>query len=212
MSTTTPPNFDVPIEVAIPAQLGSMLLPPAADGRVLFSRAAYHRMAEAGILDPEKRFELIDGEIYMMSPIGAPQGAYISRLMDFFVMHLPSQLGCRIQLSMAIGDRSEPEPDLLIVRRRDDDYISALPAASDVRLLIEVSHSSLQFDLGKKLRLYAEVGIPEYWVVDVDHKQILVHREPVGQQFRFNQGFGDGSTISPIAAPVCQLDVGWLFR
>jgi Uma2 family endonuclease len=212
MSTITPANLDGPVEVAVPAQFEPMLLPPTADGRVLFSRTAYHRMAEAGILDPEKRFELIDGEIYMMSPIGAPQGGYISRLMKFFILRLPSHLDCRIQLSMAIGDRSEPEPDLAIVRLREDDYISAIPVSSDVRLLVEVAHSSIPFDLGKKLRLYAEAGIPEYWVLDVEHQLLLIHREPAGQQYNDTQQLSSGATVAPLAAPECQLDIAWLFR
>lgn len=195
-------------EVEVP----SLLLSPTDDGRVRFSREAYHRLGEIGVLNCDKRFELIEGEIFMMSPIGAPQGGFISRLNGFFMTRLPAALTCRIQLSMAIGDHSEPDPDLAIVRYRDDDYILALPTPSDIVLLIEVAKSSLRFDLGRKLRLYAEAKIPEYWVLDIEHQLVLVHREPTGQHYRVAQQFAAGSTISPIAAPNCQLDVSWLFR
>ena len=189
-----------------------MLLPPTADGRVRFSRDAYHRLGELGILPPDQPFELIEGEIYMMSPIGPFQGGIITRLMNFFVTRLPSHLSCRVQLSMAVSGDSEPEPDLAIVLFREDDYITALPTPNDVALLIEVAQSSLPFDLGRKLRLYAGAKISEYWVIDVEHKMILVHRQPTGNEYRVVQPFALGSQIAPLAAPETQLDVSWLFR
>jgi Uma2 family endonuclease len=208
MASTLLPQIVPTPEVEVPL----LLLSPMDDGHVRFSREAYHRFGEIGVLNCDKRFELIEGEIFMMSPIGAPQGGFISRLMNFFVTRLPSHLTCRIQLSFAIGDHSEPEPDLAIVRRRDDDYLHALPTPSDVALLVEVAQSSLPFDLGRKLRLYAGAGIPEYWVLDIEHQLVLVHREPVGQQYRVAQQFAAGSHIALLAAPECRLDVSWLFR
>jgi Uma2 family endonuclease len=189
-----------------------MLLAPTPDGRVRFSREAYHRCGELGILPPDGRFELIDGEIYMMSPIGPPQGGIITRLMTFFVTRLPGHLSCRVQLSVAIGNDCEPEPDLAVVRRRDDDYMSALPAPQDVALLVEVAESSLQFDLGPKLRLYAEAKIAEYWIVDVARQSVLVYRQPAGNEFLIAQQVAKGSTIAPVSAPDCQLEIAWLFR
>jgi Uma2 family endonuclease len=194
------------------AEVDDLLLPPNADGRVRFSRAAYHRMVEAGILHSDSRVELIDGEILMMSPIGPPQGGGISRLNNFFMRRLPESLDCRIQLPIVAGDHSEPEPDVAIVRRRDDDYQHEHPSPADVVLLVEVAQSSLDFDLGSKLRLYASSGICEYWVVDVEHRIVLVHRDPTGDQYRNAGRVSVGDSIAPLNAPDCQLDVAWLFH
>jgi Uma2 family endonuclease len=169
-------------------------------------------MVESGILSSDSRVELIEGEIFMMSPIGPSQGCLISRLNDFFTTRLPKSLHCRIQLPIVISDHSEPEPDLAIVRRRDDDYQHEHPTPLDVVLLIEVAQSSLKYDLGRKLRLYTQSGIPEYWVIDVDRKSVRVHRNPSGAKFRSVEVFQSGTTIAPAALPECQLDLGWLFR
>jgi Uma2 family endonuclease len=198
-----------------PVQLGELgpnLLPPTADGRLRFKRRMYHQLFEIGVLPRDGRFELIDGEIYMMSPIGPPQGGLISRLMTHFVKQLPESLNCRIQLPVVAGDHSEPEPDIAIVRRRNDDYQGVHPTPDDVVLLVEVAQASLRFDLGVKLRLYALCGIAEYWVVDVEHKTVLVHRNPAGSEYRSLQQFAAGDVVTPSAAPECKLDVAWLFH
>jgi len=192
--------------------LSSLLLPPAADGHARFSRAAYHHLAETGLINSDSRVELIDGEIYMMSPIGPPQGSFITRLSEFFFGRLDKKLACRVQLPIIVSDHSEPEPDIAIVRRRDDDYRNEHPTTNDVALLIEVSQSSLHVDLGIKLRLYASAGIREYWVIDVDRQNVVVHRDPAGAQYRTVEQVVAGAKIAPLAAPNCQLDVAWLFH
>jgi Uma2 family endonuclease len=132
--------------------------------------------------------------------------------MAHFVKQLPESLNCRIQLPFVAGDHSEPEPDIAIVRRRDDDYQSVHPTPDDVVLLVEVAQSSLRFDLGAKLRLYALCRIAEYWVVDVENKAVLVHRDPAGADYRILQRFAAGDVIAPAAAPDSKLDLAWLFH
>jgi len=200
-NTTSLPTFtDIP------------LLPPASDGRVRFSREAYHRMFETGVLDNQKRYELIDGEIVMTPPIGPGQGDLISQLMDFFVRRLPDEYQCRIQLPIVVNGHSELEPDLAIVRRRESRYQSEHPSPTDVVLLIEVSQSSLPRDRGQKMQLYARSAISEYWVVDVEHRIVIVHRQPEPLGYSDVKQFKARATIAPLAAPDCQLDLDWLFR
>jgi Uma2 family endonuclease len=188
------------------------LLPPASDFHARFSREAYHRMIDAGVIDPESRVELIDGEIFMMLPLGPPQGSLITRLMNFFIRNLPEQFDCRVQMPIVAGDHSEPEPDIAIVRRKENDYRDEHPLPSDVALLIEVSYSSLKFDLGRKLQLYAENRITEYWVIDGDRQAVLVHRNPSADRYESVESFNTGSSIAPLAEPECRLDLTWLFR
>ena len=177
-----------------------------------FTREAYHRMVDVGILNSDDRVELLDGEILMMSPIGPEQGEFISRLNDFFVTHLPDDFQCRVQLPIVVSDHSEPEPDLAVVRRHNIGYRSEHPSAADIVLLIEVASTSLGFDLGTKLRLYAGSQIAEYWVVDVDREVLVVHREPHALGYRSTQEFRAGATIAPLQLPDCQLNLNWLFR
>jgi Uma2 family endonuclease len=186
-------------------------LPLGPDHRVRFSRQAYHRMFETGVLSNEKRYELIDGEVVMMSPLGPSNSALISRLTEFFVKHLPDQFECRIQLPLVVSDHSEPEPDLAIVRRSASNYREMHPTPEDVLLLVEVASSSLSFDLGAKQRLYAASQIQEYWVVDVDDQSLIVHRQADAGSYADTKRLGADASDSPLAVPECQLDLGWLF-
>jgi len=204
MATVTVPNDVLPAP--------QLLLPPAADGRVRFSRAAYRRMFEAGMFGPEPRVELIDGELMMMSPIGPLQGAIVRRLTQFFVTNLPDSIECSVQLPIIAAEHSEPEPDIALVRRRDDDYQTEHPSASDIVLAVEVSQSSLSFDLGKKLQLYASCGIKEYWVIDVARQTIIVNRDPHAATYASTMEYRANHTIAPNEIPNCELAVGWLFR
>jgi Uma2 family endonuclease len=204
MSTITTPA-PLPILTVIPC------LPPAPDGRVRFSREAYHRMFEIGVLDRQKRIELIDGEIVMMSPMGPPNGELISRLSEFFVKRLPDEYQCRVQLPIIVDDHSEPEPDLAIVRRKDSGYRNEHPNPAEVFLLVEVASTSLSLDLGAKQRLYANSQIAEYWVVDVASHLLVVHRLPGVNGYRDVKQFGSESTVAPLASPECQLDLSALF-
>lgn len=190
----------------------SPFLAPTSDGRARFTREAYHRMAEAGVFGPDPRVELLDGEIMMMSPIGPMQGALVRRLMKFFVKNLPETIECSVQLPIVASDHSEPEPDIALVRRRDDDYQHEHPTPADVILLIEVSERSLKVDLGRKLQLYAAIGIAEYWVVDVAKQIVLVHREPTGTSYKRVETLGLDAVIAPVSAPECRLELDWLFR
>jgi Uma2 family endonuclease len=110
------------------------------------------------------------------------------------------------------GDYSEPEPDIAIVSRREDFYKHKHPLPEDVALLVEVAHSSLSFDLGKKLRFYTSSHIPDYWVVDVEHALLCVHRAPSGNRYSNDEALKLGDEITPLGAPDCRVTVEWLFR
>jgi len=206
-SLSTPADGD-----AAPVVTQVRQLPPAPDGTVRFSREAYHRMFESGVLDPERRFELLDGEIVMTPPIGPGQGDLISQLNDFFARQLPDDLQCRIQLPIVVDDHSEPEPDVAVVRRRERGYRTEHPSAADLILVIEVSQSSLPRDRGQKMQIYARSGIPEYWIVDAEHKLVIVHRQPGPLGYVDVQQHKMQDAIAPLAALECRLDIGWLFR
>ncbi len=109
-----------------------------------------------------------------------------------------------------LGDFSEPEPDLLLLRPRTD-YGARIPEPSDVLLLIEISDSSLRFDQTTKLALYALYGIAEYWVVDVEGSRIFIYRSPVGNTYAESLEIGGTGLASPRALPELRIGVGELF-
>ena len=193
-------------------EIARPLLSPTSDGRARFTREAYHRMFEAGIFVNSPRVELLNGEIVMMSPIGPEHVALISILTEFFAKQLPDTMQCRIQAPVLLSNHSEPEPDLAIVRRRPDSYRTQHPSSVDILLIIEVAQSSRGRDLDWKRRIYAASGISEYWVVDVDEQLVVIHREPSEADYRSVKSLGPSDSIAPLAAPNCQLDIGWLFQ
>jgi Uma2 family endonuclease len=138
----------------------------------------YYRMAEVGLLRPDDRTELIEGEIVEMPPIGSEHASVVTLLNRQLLRAADDSVEIRVQLPVRFMPRSEPQPDFALVKRKADAYRSGHPTAKDVLLLIEVSHSTLRYDLEDKARLYAKHGIPEYWVVDVANRRIVRHRAP----------------------------------
>jgi Uma2 family endonuclease len=128
----------------------------------------FHRLCEAV---PEQRLELIDGEVLQVLAKGTRHTAVVHHLITMIqavltVEHDPA-LQLRVESPLDLGPANEPEPDLALVARREDNYWEAHPTAADTALVIEVSDTSLTFDLEAKARLYAASGIPAYWVIDV---------------------------------------------
>src|ERR1041384_3203670 len=121
----------------------------------------YHRMTEAGILLEDDRVELIEGELIQMSAIGNRHNAAVDRLTELFVERLQHRGIVRVQGSVRLNERNEPQPDLVILRRRPDFYERSTAGPDDIFLVIEVADSSLDFDREIKAPLYARTGIQE---------------------------------------------------
>jgi len=158
-----------------------------------FTRAEYHRMAEVGILRKHDRVELIKGEIVEMSPIGRRHKAFVTNLAELLILRLVDRARVSVQCGVVLADDTEPEPDVTVLRRRSVPYKEREAHTEDVLLLIEVADSSLAYDRSTKLRLYAEAGIPEYWVVDCNAEAIEVYRGPGPE------GYGDVNRITGTA-------------
>ena len=155
-------------------------IPFAAPSRHLISVDAFHRMGETGILGPGDRVELIDGEIIDMSPIGVLHAALVDALVRHFGRSAGQSVFIRCQNPLRLDDLSEPEPDIAILRPRADFYTTSHPGPADVLLVIEVSDTSLAYDLGTKVPLYTRHGIPEVWVIDAATRMTRVFRDLAG--------------------------------
>src|SRR5690349_24566351 len=138
----------------------------------------YYRMAEVGLLAPDARVELIDGEIIDMSPIGNPHISTVDRLLELLFFALNKRAIVRCQAPLVIGQYSAPEPDIAVLARRENFYADRHAGAGDTLLVIEVSETSLRYDLQTKMRLYARHGIRELWILDTAFKQLHVFRRP----------------------------------
>jgi Uma2 family endonuclease len=161
----------------------------------------YHRMGDAGILGEDDRVELIDGEIITMAPIGQDHAGTVNRLNETLFHAFAGRAIVSVQNPVRLDDKSEPQPDFAVLRRRDDYYTSGPPGPADVLLLIEVADSSLRFDRAVKLPLYARAGIPEVWIVDLKQRTVEVHTAPRSGSFTETETKQDEDGLSPVIAP-----------
>ena len=167
-----------------------------------FTAKDFHRMVEAGILREDDRVELLHGEIVDMPPIGPGHAAGVNRLLNVF---LPLQ-GERkaiisVQNPIHLGEHSEPQPDLALLKPRPDFYGQRHPTPQELLLVVEVMESSAGYDREVKVPLYARVGIPETWLVDIERGLIEVYREPSLEGYRQVHTQRRGEHLSPAAFP-----------
>lgn len=175
--------------------------------RYRFTRADYHRMAQTGILRPDARVELIDGVIVEMSAIGSRHMAAVNRLNRLFLPPLLGAAIVQIQGPIALGDNGEPEPDLVVLRFRDDFYETAHPTEEAALLVIEVADTSERYDRRTKGPLYARYGIPELWIVDLNRDRITRHRNPTPRGYATTRVYRRGERLSPLAFPDLKIAV-----
>jgi len=139
-------------------------------------------MAEAGVLRPQERVELIEGELLSMAPIGGRHFNAVNRLTQLLVTAVGPDAVVSVQGPVVLKPISEPQPDLALLRPECRDR-PALPGPEDVLLAVEVADTTLRFDRTVKAPLYAAHGIPELWIVDVEGRVLLRHLDPSRQGY-----------------------------
>ncbi|MBC7982642.1 MAG: Uma2 family endonuclease [Candidatus Obscuribacterales bacterium] len=179
--------------------------------RTRISVDRYQKMIAAGVLTKYDRIELIEGEMIDMPPIGKMHSAVSSRLNELFVLKSSGAATVVVAGPINLGDFSEPQPDLMLLKRRADFYSTKIPEAEDVLLIAEVSDSTLAFDQTTKLKLYGQHGIKEYWIVDIAAKRIIVHREPIANGYTRRLEFQAPDSLSPEAFPSMAIALSDLF-
>ncbi len=174
-------------------------------------REAFEKLAEVGLIDPDARLELIDGEILQkMSPQSSQHAAAIRHIEEALRSIFPlDRYDVRVQLPLALDPYSEPEPDVAVVEGTLDDYVEAHP--STAVLVVEVADASLAFDRTRKATLYARAGIPDYWIVNLIDTTLEVYRQPRGHAYQVCQTLSRHDQITPLALPEAVLDVARLF-
>jgi Uma2 family endonuclease len=173
--------------------------------------ADYEQMAHAGLLSADRRYELLEGDIYEMSPIGSVHAACVDFLVGKLAEVADRDFIIRAQGPIQLSDISEPQPDVSLLRKRDDHYRNAHPTPEQVLCVIEVSDSTLLADRRYKMPLYAKAGIPEAWVIDLAGEQVEVNADPVDGQYRLTQVFRRGETVHGQTLPAISIAVDEIF-
>ncbi|MDP9083270.1 MAG: Uma2 family endonuclease [Pseudomonadota bacterium] len=168
-------------------------------------------MVATGVLTKYDRVELIEGDMLNMAPIGVKHSAITSKLHELFVLAVAPSATIVGGGPVNLGEFSEPQPDLMLLKRRTDFYSGKIPEAADVLLLIEVSDSSLSFDQSVKLRLYARYGVAEYWVVDVEGERIVTHCGPTEHEYARKREYAAADSVAPQAFPDLKIVVADIF-
>lgn len=143
----------------------------------------YYRMGEAGLFAPGARLELVDGEIIDMAPTGSMHAWLVAELTKRLLRAVPSDTIVRPQSPLRLGEHSEPEPDLVIAKPSADGYASRHPKADDALLVIEVSDTTLRYDLEVKVPLYARSGVAAVWLFDIDGRTLRIHEQPAADSY-----------------------------
>ena len=160
-----------------------------------FTVEQFHKMAESGILNEDDRVELIRGEIIEMAAIGLKHAACVNRLSNFLAWKLGNKVITSVQNPVELDDNSEPQPDVALLKPREDFYSSACPQPKDVFLIIEVADSTIKYDREVKIPLYAEEGVIEVWLVDINEECVEVYREPVNDVYQKIDKFVRGENL-----------------
>ncbi len=177
-----------------------------------FSVQDYHRMAETGVLRPDTRVELLDGKIIDMSPIGPFHGGVAKFLNKVFTSAARGRWVASVQDPLSLGEHSEPQPDIMLLKPAKDFYRRRHPQPADVFLLVEISDSTLETDQADKLPAYGRAGIPEVWIVNLNELTVEVYREPQFNGYGSKTILQTGDQACPLAFPDAAVDVAELLQ
>ena len=177
-----------------------------------WTRQEYERLAAQGVFAPAERVELIEGEIVAMTPQASPHATAVGLTQDVMVRVFPRGFNVRVQLPLALGARSMPEPDIAIVVGERREYREAHPTTAV--LVVEVADTTLEFDRIEKASMYAVAGIPDYWVLNIAERVLEVYRDPApfpgtpfGHGYRTHLRCGPADRVAPLAAPSAFINV-----
>ncbi len=173
----------------------------------LWTRKEYERMVAKGLFDPEAKVELVEGVVYDMAAQGSLHTTGVTLVLQALSRHFSGNpdIHIRVQMPLALGRDSEPEPDVAVVEGDARDYARSHPTTA--LLVVEVADQSLSHDRKRKLPLYARAGVPEAWILNLRERTLEVYREPSGGLYRSRTALVDEDTVSPLARPEAVISV-----
>ncbi len=184
------------------------LIPP----RKRWTRAECAVLEASGILD-QQNLELIDGELIDKAGKKRPHvNALVKMTVWLLKVFREDRVNPETPMDMAPEDNpsNEPQPDLIVLNRPSDEFKSAPPQPDDVALVVEIADTTLRFDLTVKAGLYARAGIAEYWVLDLNARRLIVHREPDPAGYRSVIAYSELEKVAPQSAPQSEISVSEL--
>jgi Uma2 family endonuclease len=170
----------------------------------------YYEMARVGLLDPDARVELIEGEIVAMAPIGTPHGYVVDVLNDRFWAAVRGRAHVRVQGALRLSDRTELQPDLSVLKLPSEQYRQKQASASDALLVIEVSDTTLRQDIRVKVPLYARHGVPEVWIIDLEKSRVHFYRSLIDGQYQEVSATTEPEITAVPGVPDAKVDLGKL--
>ncbi len=176
--------------------------------RLRFTPEQFHKLGELGFFDDDQKYELLEGDIYPMPPEEPEHAGISSDIAYQFIRRGATVWHARIEKPLRLGD-SEPIPDIAIVPGRTRNYLAQHPTTA--LLIIESAHTSLPRDRTRKLAIYAQAGIPEYWIVNQQDRRLEVYREPAGSEYKAIRYYTLDETVSPLFEPDWAIPVAELF-
>ena len=177
----------------------------------LWSVDDYHQMIEAGVLDEDDRVELLEGKIVCMSPQRPFHAASVQRSSRLFFKLLGDRAYIRTKLPVTLGDDSEPEPDIAVVRLDAHEYCLKHPESADIYLLIEVADLTISKDRKQKARIYGKNQVLEYWILDLQKRQVYIFRQPENGSYQEELILNSEDTATMIAFPDVAIALTALF-
>ncbi|MGI8746373.1 MAG: Uma2 family endonuclease [Bryobacteraceae bacterium] len=168
-------------------------------------------LVQSGVLDPQ-RYELLEGELILKVPKNYPHMLAVMMLCRWLNrVFIEGQVVQEPSIHLALQDTpySDPEPDVIVLNRPFE-TIGRKANPEDIVLVVEVSDTTLGLDTSRKAALYARAGIPDYWVLDINGRRIIVHRDPLGSAYKSITAFSENEAVAPLAAPgasVCAADL-----
>ncbi|HEY9824277.1 MAG TPA: Uma2 family endonuclease [Stenomitos sp.] len=180
--------------------------------RKKFTVSQYHQMIETGILTDRDHVELLDGEIIEMSPVGRRHAACVDRLTELLILQLTSRAIVRTQNPIRLSNNSEPQPDIAILRRREDFYATGHPQPEDIFLVIEVADTTIEFDRDIKIPTYAQENIPEAWLIDLNAEVVNIFQEPTAKGYLKHQCFKADQQLRIASFSDVQINIAQFLR
>lgn len=179
--------------------------------KVRFSVDDYYKMMELGLLPEDVSTEIIEGELIKIMPTGSLHSGIVDILSNFFVYKLYGQAIVRVQSPVRLNGKSEPLPDISVLKPRNDFYKDSHPRSEDVLLVVEVSDTTIGYDRETKIPLYAKSGIPEVWLVNVKRKTVEIFIRPERENYHNIRVFQTGEIAQSDVIPDLALEVDKIF-
>ena len=180
----------------------------AALPRRKFTIDEYHNFIETGVFKPEERIELWEGEFVEMSPIGKRHAGIVAALTAYFNHLLYQTAVVWAQNPIILNDFSEPQPDLALLRRREDFYRDENATAKDVLIVMEIADTTLKYDRDVKFPRYAASGIEEAWLIDLENDRVEIHSQPTEFGYSLVKILHRRQTAESTVLPQIKISVG----